>query len=386
AVDHLQIARELGPLIESCSDEIERIRDLPDNLFERLIEHDLFRLVQPRDYGGAEVSPLEIVRFIEEIGRHDASTAWCLGQNNICGAIAAWMEPDAAREVFSSPRQILAWGPGPGEAHAVPGGYRLSGRFDFASGSRHATWLGAHVPVYLADGSRKPAVDGSTTPYTLLFPRESVEVKDTWQVIGLKGTGSDSYVVEDLFVPEHRVVARHLSTPRRVAGRLYALTQSNLYASSFSGLALGIARAYIDDFVGRMRDTIPRGAARSRGHNHVVQSKVGQSEARLRSARAFLYETVEEIWSTVQSGADPSLDELVRLRLASTWATQQAREIIADLYLAAGALAIFESQPFERRFRDIHTVAQQIQGHAAHFETCGQILMGMKPDRSMFTF
>lgn len=384
--EHLQSVRELGPAIAAAADEIERIRDIPDALFDRLIERDLFRLLLPRAYGGAEIDPLRYMRILEEVAKSDASTAWCLGQNNVCSMVAAYLEPAVAKEIFDSPRAILAWGPGPGEARVTPGGYVLSGNFDFASGSRHATWLGAHVPVIEADGSRRAAADGSARLHTLLFPRAEAQVRDNWRVLGLRGTGSDSYSVAGVQVPESRTLVRDSSAQLRQKGPLYVFAQSHLYASGFAAIALGIGQACFDAFVGTMRDTVPRGARRSRGANNVVQSEVAQSEARLRSSRMFLRGSLEEIWSGVVRSGAMTDEQRLTIRLASTWAIQQAREAVTALYMAAGALAIFESQPFERRFRDIHTLSQQLQGHAAHFETVGQIRMGMKPERSLFTF
>ncbi len=142
----------------------------------------------------------------------------------------------------------------------------------------------------------------------------------------------------------------------------------------------------MDSFVHDMRDTTPRGASRTRGESHVMQAHVGMNEARLRSARLFLLDSVSEIWLEAEKTGVVTQDQLVTIRMASTWAIQSAREVVATLYGAAGALAIFNSRPFERRFRDIHTVTQQIQGHPAHFETIGQILLGREPDRPMFTF
>lgn len=382
----LESVRELGPAIAAAADEIERLRDIPDALFERLIERDLFRLLLPREYGGAEIDPPRYLRILEEVAKSDASTAWCLGQNNVCSMVAAYLAPAAAMEIFDSPRAILAWGPGPGEARVTPGGYLLTGNFDFASGSRHATWLGAHVPVVEADGSRRTAADGSTKLHTLLFPRSEAQVRDNWRVLGLRGTGSDSYSVAGVRVAESRTLVRDNSAKLRQKGPLYVFAQSHLYASGFAAVALGIGQACLDAFVGTMRDTVPRGASRSRGANNVVQSEVAQSEARLRSSRMFLFGSLEEIWSGVVRSGALTDEQRLTIRLASTWAIQQAREAVTVLYMAAGALAIFESQPFERRFRDIHALTQQMQGHAAHFETVGQIRMGIKPERSMFTF
>lgn len=378
--------RTLAPAISDAGDTIDRTNDLPPALFAALRKRDLFRLVQPRDYGGIELDPPSLMQVCEEVAKHDASTAWCLGQTNICGYVAAFLPPETVRTIFGARTGIVAWGPGPAQAHVVPGGYRLTGKFDFASGSRLATWLGAHVPVIEADGSRRMGPDGKPTITTLLFPKESAEVRDTWQVMGLRGTGSDSYTVNDLFVPDSYSLHRSPDVRPRVAGKLYVFTQSTLYAPSFAGIAMGIARAYMDAFIRDMRDTTPRGAARSRGDNNVMQATVGRSEATLRAARTYLLTEVAEIWDQAQSQDVLAQDQLMRIRMASTWAIQAAKQVVADMWTATGALAIFNVHGFERRFRDIHTVTQQFQGHPAHFETVGQILLGREPDRPMFTF
>jgi alkylation response protein AidB-like acyl-CoA dehydrogenase len=384
--DYLGRVRALAPAIAESAAEIDRTRNLPPALFSELRANNLFRLVQPSDYGGVELDPPSLLQVVEEVAKHDASTAWCLGQTNICAYVAAFLPPEAVHTIFGPQTGIVAWGPGPAQAQVVPGGYRLTGKFDFASGSRLATWLGGHVPVIEADGSRRVGPDGKPTITSLLFPKESAEVRDTWQVMGLRGTGSDSYSVTDLFVPEEYSLHRDPRVRPRVAGKLYVFTQSTLYAPSFAGIAFGIARAFIDAFVADMKDTTPRGASRTRGENHVIQSTLGQSEARLRSARTYLLSEVASIWADAQQQEVLSTDQLMRLRMASTWGIQSARQVVADMYTAVGALAIFDIQPFERRFRDIHTVTQQFQGQPAHFETVGQVLLGREPDRPMFTF
>ncbi|MGA3001039.1 MAG: acyl-CoA dehydrogenase family protein [Acetobacteraceae bacterium] len=384
--DYIQRVRDLGLMIDAAADTIDATRDLPPQLFAALRACGLFRLVQPTEYGGAELDPPSLVQVIEAVAQHDASTAWCLGQTNICAMTSAYLEPAVAQDIFGPDTGILAWGPGPGEARVVAGGFEVSGKFDFASGSRLASFLGAHVPVIEPDGTRRLGANGKPMTYTMFFPKRAALVRDTWQVMGLRGTGSDSYTLTNLFVPEAYSLPRYTARQPRVSGKLYVFTPSTLYASSFAGIALGIARAVMDAFVKDVKDTTPRGASRTRGENHVIQSQVAQNEARLRSARMFLLGSVSDIWDEAQNTGELTEEQLVTIRMASTWAIQCAREVVAQLYGAAGALAIFNSRPFERRFRDIHTVTQQIQGHPAHFETVGQILLGREPDRPMFTF
>ena len=385
-IDYLRRARDIGPAIDAAANEIEHLRDLPATLFAALRERGLFRLVQPENNGGAELDPPSLIQVIEEIASRDASTAWCVGQTNICALTAAYLEPAVVADIFGPDTGILAWGPGPGEAKVVPGGYRLTGNFDFASGSRLASWLGAHVPVIEPDGSKRIGQDGKPLSATMFFRKNTVEVRDTWQTMGLRGTGSDSYSAKDLFVPEAYTMRRDGSAKPRAKGELYVFTPSTLYAGSFAGIALGIARSVMTSFVKEAAGAVPRGGSRSRADSHVMQSHVGWNEARLRAARTFLLTSVYDIWQDARTRGHLTQEDLITIRMASTFAIQSAKQVVATLYEAAGAMAIFDARPFERRFRDIHTVTQQIQGHPEHFETVGQVLLGRTPDRPLFTF
>jgi indole-3-acetate monooxygenase len=386
-LDYLRRARELGPELDAAAEEIEQRRELPEAIVEALVERGLFRLLLPRTLGGAELRPAAYVSVIEEVAKHDASAAWCLGQACGCTMTSAYLDPAVAREIFGGKRGIVAWGPpGPAEARAVPGGYRLTGTWSFASGSHHATWLGAHVAILDPNGAPQLRLDSGPVVRTLLFPKASASLTDIWHVIGLRGTGSDSYTVTDLFVPEKHTVLRENAAKPRQPGLLYAFSSSNIYASGFAGVALGIARSALDAFIELARDKIPRGAKRTLRDNNVVQAQVSQSEARLCGARAFLLGSLDEIWRDVSGSERLTMDHNTTIRLASTWAIHQARDVVDMAYHAAGATAIFESNPFERRFRDIHTVIQQYQGRQAHFETVGQALLGLEPEGAMFTF
>ena len=385
--EYLRRAQELGPELDAAAEEIEQRRELPEAIIEALVERGLFRLLLPRTLGGAELRPAAYVSVIEEVAKHDASTAWCLGQACGCTMTSAYLDPAVAREIFGGKRGIVAWGPpGPAEAHAVPGGYRLTGTWSFASSSHHATWLGAHVAILDPNGVLQLRPDGGRAMRTLLFPKASASLTDIWHVIGLRGTGSDSYTVTDLFVPEKYTVLRENAAKAHQTGLLYAFSSSNIYASGFAAVALGIARSALDAFVELARDKIPRGAKRTLRDNNVVQAQVSQSEARLCAARAFLLGSLDEIWRDVSGSRRLTMDHNTTIRLASTWAIHQARDVVDRAYHAAGATAIFENNPFERRFRDVHTVIQQYQGRQAHFETVGQVLLGLEPEGGMFTF
>jgi alkylation response protein AidB-like acyl-CoA dehydrogenase len=209
---------------------------------------------------------------------------------------------------------------------------------------------------------------------------------DIWHVVGLRGTGSDRYSVTDLFIPESYTVLRDPEIAPRQPGRLYCFNSSNLYAAGVAGVALGIARGMIADFTKLATQKVPRGAHHRLCENQVIQSQLAQAEARLRSARAFLMTVFAETWEAVGKTGELSLEQNTMIRLASTWAIHQAREVVNTLYHGAGATAIFDDHPFERRFRDMHTALQQAQGRQAHYETIGRVLFGLAPDTTMFAF
>jgi alkylation response protein AidB-like acyl-CoA dehydrogenase len=386
-VDYLQRAREIAPMLARASAEIEERRELPEWIVEALIERGFFRMLLPRSLGGGELDPLIYVQVLEEIAKADPSTAWCLGQNSGCSMTAPYLDPAVAREIFGPARGILAWGPelpGAGRGVAVEGGIRVTGRWGFATGSRHATWLGAHVPIFEPDGAPRLNPNGRPFVRTVLFPKSNAEIIDNWHVIGLRGTGSDSYRVEELFVPQKYTASRDNEAERREPGLLYRFTSGMIYAASFSNVSLGIARGALDAFTVLARDKIARGASGTLRENNVVQSQVAQCEARLRSSRAFIHETLAEMWEEAERRGEFLYDQHVRLRLATTWAIHQARDVVATVYGAAGSTAVFNENPFERRLRDIHAGTQQGQGRPIHFETVGQVLLGLPPQGRMF--
>ena len=370
-IDFVARARALAPEIVAVASEIEQRRELPAPLVQRLIEGGFFRLLQPRSLGGAELPPVIFAQVTEALAEADASTAWCVGQNNGCAMSAAYLSEAAAREIFGPPTGILAWGPpgAPYEAQPVEGGYRISGTWRFASGSHHASWLGAHMRI-----------EGRKAQRTMLFPKSSVRMVDIWHTVGLRGTGSDEYVIKDLFIPDHHSFARDDPRERRETGLLYRFTSNQLYSAGFAGVALGIARATISDFLDLPANKTSRGATRPMRENNVVQSQLAQCEAQVRSARAFLHQVHQDAWRTVQQTGEQTAEQRMLIRLASTWAIQQSRAAVNTLYHATGSAAVFEANPFERRLRDIHTVAQQSQGRQLHYETCGQIMFGLEPE------
>ena len=378
-------SRELAPLIESSAVEGERVRRLPEPLVTALHDAGLYRLLLPRALDGAELDPVGFTRVMEAVSRADASTAWCLCQASGCTMITGYVAPEVAREIFGDRRAVLAWGPSPdGRAVLADGGYRVSGTFTFVSGCRQATWLGGQCTVHERSGAPRRRPDGSVEARWVLFPAAQAAIVDTWQVIGLRATGSDSFTVLDLFVPQEHSAARDDPAERRLGAPLYCFPTTSLYASGFAGVALGNARSMLDAFVNLAQAKRPRGLTQPLRESAVIQSELARSEARVGAARALLLTSLDDVWRGVVETGRLELGERVRIRLAATHAITEATAAVDWAYHAAGATAIFDAHPFERRFRDAHTVAQQVQGRQTHFETVGRVLLGLEPDTTAF--
>ena len=377
-------ARELVPLLDRAGDRIERDRCIPDDVLDALHDARLFRLLIPRSCDGEEVEPATLFQVTEAIAQGDASVAWCLGQASGVSLAAAYVKPEVARTVLGDKRAVMACGPNNPKPKAVvcEGGYRVTGEWGFASGSPHAAWLLGHSTVCEPDGTPRLGPDGKPLPLrSMIFPKSSASMRDDWNVMGLKGTGSVSYAVNDLFVPGDFSFTRESDEDRREPGPLYRFSMFNMFGVGFSGVALGIARRALDDFIKLAMTKKPYAAPTLLCDNNTIQAQVGLSEARLQSSRSYVIETYRKFHDSVAQGLRFTPEMRMTNRIMTCYAIQQAREVMNFVYHAAGATAIFENNPFERRFRDLHTVTQQGQAQFSNFELLGQILMGKTPTR-----
>ncbi len=371
----IERARAMAPLIARDADEIERTRQLTPGVVAALIENGLYRVLLPQSLGGTE-APIEVfMQMQEEIAKADASTAWCLGQCTVCAMIAASLDHDTAHEIFNAGPGILAWGAIAHEARAVEGGYRVTARWDFASGSRQASWLGAHVRILGADGKPRKNADGSPEVRTILFPVASAKLHDVWQAIGLAGTGTDSYEVVDLFIPERFTAFRDVPSALREKGPLYKIGTGSTFSLGFAAVSLGVARATLDAAIALARAKHQSLAAHAMRDNQAVQGLIGRTEGDLRAARAYLYATANAMWRDLGATGEFGAAHRSAVRLAATWTIHQSAKVVDAAYHMAGATAVFRSNPFERRFRDMHAIAQQIQARDTHYEDVGKAIL-----------
>ena len=379
-------ARGLIPLIAGATDRIERDRAIPPDVLDAMHEARLFRMLIPASIGGEEVEPATFFHVMEAIAMADASVAWCLGQNSGVSVAAAYLDPAVAREMFGHPRAAAATGaPSPhAKAIVTDGGYRVTGHWHFASGSRHAQWIGGHATICEPDGSPRLGANGKPLEQrTMFFPRAKAAITDTWQVIGLRGTGSDDYAVTDLFVPDAYSFTRESDADRRETGPLYKFSIFNLFGMAFCAVALGIAQAVLNDFIALAKAKKSHSSGTLLAGNNLIQTQVGLSHAKLGAARAYVLDGYAQLFEQATGGDKLSFAQRLACRGMTCFAIQQAREVVDFAYHAAGAGAIFEKNPFERRFRDLHTVTQQSQAHMENFEALGQSLLGIEPARKL---
>jgi indole-3-acetate monooxygenase len=377
--DAVTEAIQVAKLLATKADEIERTRRFPAPVNEALVESGMLRMLLPKMYGGGEIEPGTYLRAVIALAKGDGSVAWNVFVANSAALIAPFLPEASARLIFDDPAALIAWGPPNGQgAKVVEGGYLINGTWDFASGCRQATWMGAHGPVFEADGAPRLNAQGKPLIRTWLFPLDQAERHDVWNPIGLRGTASDSYTVRDLFVPEAFSSTREHPEEREISGPLYAFTMQGLYAVGVAGVALGLARAMLEDFKILAAEKTPRGRPRL-AEGSMTQADFARAEARVGSAEAYALSVLAEIYGRADDWEIINFEDRARVRLICSNAIQASIDAADWAHRAAGVSAIFPGSPFERRFRDIHTLSQQIQARAAHFEAVGQVLLGEAP-------
>jgi indole-3-acetate monooxygenase len=370
-------AKGLQALIDEHGPEIDRRREVTPEVVQALVANDMLRLLLPRSLGGQEIGLLEFCKVNETIAWSDASVGWFVNQSNVsAGTSAASMPHDAALKMFHGPTEGLAWGAKHGNSRAirVEGGYRLTGTWSFASGGRHTRLLGAHSAVQNPDGTPHMRY-GRPDDRSFIFLRSDAKITDDWYVLGLRGTGSDTYTVEDLFIPDAHAPARDVPEERREPGPLYVIGSTLLYACGFCSVTIGLARRMLDLYIGLARGRQSRAASTVMAKNNAIQREVAILEARLSAARAFLHEAANAVYDAASANA-LDVDTRIRLRLATTWGMNEATEVSIACYRGAGTGAILDSGLFERRFRDAMSASQHLQAMWPHAEMVGRHLIG----------
>ena len=379
---YIDKARELAALVAQNTDRINEQRKIPTDVSNEIADAGFFRLLMPRNLGGAQLDHPDFLRIVQIFAEADGSVGWSMNQNNVFATYSTRMNDKTREEIYSNPRAVITNGPPVARSRAieVDGGYSLSGRWNFSSGSDHATWIAALTPVQDTgdNGASQAEMVSRDDMWILLIPKDEVDMVNNWQVNGLRGTASWGFEADGLFVPKHRTY--HPLSPPREDGGVYRIPISLLFASGFGTVALGAARAALDaakelanrKVPGNMNPNTPLLRDWS-----TTQRQVGEAEAIWHSARAFVREAAGAVWKTVAAGEPLTLSQRIHMRLASTHANRKAADVVDIAYTLCGSSAIFESNPVQRRFQDVHVINQQVQGRLTHYDTAGQFFLGM---------
>ena len=381
----LEIARALSPRIRARSDEIEAARQLPKDLVLEIADAGLFKVAVSKADGGLGADIVTTLRVIEEVARADGSTGWCVAMGINTFRQSAQLGAEVRREIFhSDPVGVSAGSANPrGRAVAVPGGYRVTGHWFFASGCMHSSAVHGACKVFDGDAPRIGPTGDQEVRIAFFYPKSLARIIDTWNVSGMRGTGSHDIEVDDLFVPEERTFSA-AERRARVTGPMNRMHGFDLAGCGFCCVGLGVARAAIDEFVELANRKVPRGSSDLLRDRVMVQAQVGEAEAVLRAGRALLFDVVEAMWQTVLAAQPITERQRADLRLAMTHAAQCAARATHMVCAAAGTTSIFTSSPLERYARDAEVVTRHNQLQYVNYEAVGRTALGLESNSPLF--
>lgn len=377
--DLLAATTALLPLIRESRDEIEGQRRVSESVVQGMADAGIFKAFYPRSLGGLEVDPMTLMEVVEEISRVDGSVGWCAMITSGAGWLAGGLKHQVAAELFGQPPDIRLAGTiiPRGEALPVDGGYRVSGHFTFASGIDYANWLMVLCRIFDGNG---PIVTAQGIPQTVMafVPIGEADVRDTWTAVGLCATGSHDFHLDDAFIPFERSYS--LSQPPNQPGPLFNPRTFLAFAGgTLSACLLGIGRGAMDTFLESVAGSGTNMSPTHLQDRPAVHAAVGQAEASLSSARAYLFDAVEKVWEVASDAKSDPTQKIAQVRLAIANAFRESARAVDLLFEAAGTTAVFQSHPMERYHRDIHVAAKQWLGNASNFDLAGQALLGLKP-------
>jgi alkylation response protein AidB-like acyl-CoA dehydrogenase len=377
--DIVTAAIRLAPAVRAASDEAERTRQTPPALAEAITKAGIYQMYLPRSMGGPETPPLTAFRVVEELSKADGSVGWCAMIATAISLNAGRLPVDVGRELAGTPADYRGAGSARvgGKAWETAGGYRVKGRWNFASGIQNANWL--YCTCVMMDGDTpRVAVAGAPVLRAVWVPGDQVTIVDTWSVMGMRGTGSQDFTVDDVFVPAARSCLS--DAPPCETGHLF--NQRAWYVALWTpsaANALGIARGAIDslaEIATTEASTLSTQLLRDRP---MVQARIGEAEAIVNAARAYVFDTVGVLWDTLCAGKEPSDREIAQARLALVHAMHESVRAVDKVFHAAGTNAIYTRLPLERAFRDVHVAMQHGAALPVYFEAAGKVLMGLRP-------
>jgi indole-3-acetate monooxygenase len=381
----IDAAREIAPIIREHNEEAERERRLSQPVLKALRETGLLRMSTPRSLGGLETDPVTRALVVEEIGRHDSAAAWTLENPLDWAFFCARLPDEGVEEIYSGGADILiaAQFGRPLKATSTDGGYRISGRAPFVSNCYDADWISSTVLV----DDDEPAGD-EPEMRMVYFPSEECEIIDTWDVMGMRGTGSNDISVTDVYVPQSRTfpMVPDYEPGSHYRGPLYRLPLVGEAASGIPTPMLGVARRALDEVTELTRTKAPVGSSGLLKERASAQVQLGRAEAILRSGRLLLLHTLSDAWRRCVDGETHSLEQKAHLLLAMTHAMSSAVQAVELSCSIAGTTAFRATNPLERCFRDVQTMRHHVFASEQRYGTFGQVCLGVPPDFPVVAF
>ncbi|HEY2618682.1 MAG TPA: acyl-CoA dehydrogenase family protein [Acetobacteraceae bacterium] len=382
----VRAAAALQPMLRRYHDEIEREQRLSPALVEQLHAAGCYRMVIPRALGGLQVDPLTYLRVVELLAEGAGSVGWNVCNNSIGQLVTLGLPDEGVHEIYPSGHATVIAGTavqGGGQAVPVAGGYRISGRWTFGTGCQESTWMLGSFQI-LDNGIPRRRPDGGSLYWRAVFPRAEAEiVPGSWDVTGLRGTGSFDWAVKDVFLPERRAMV-HAGMPldnqwSRWPGITYALPSVCWVGPHHSSVITGIARAGIDALIALAVDKTPRGRTGLLSENPQVQDAVGRADAVLNAGRTYRSAMIAELWNTIAAGKETTLEQRARCRLASTYAADSAREAMDLVYRHGGSTSFKRESRLAECWRDLHVVGQTATVAPEWYPIGGRVYLGMDP-------
>ncbi|MEI6486176.1 MAG: acyl-CoA dehydrogenase family protein [Sphingomonadales bacterium] len=376
------VSADLLASIAARAADTEAQRRLPADLAAQLAQAGLFRLLVPKSLGGAEVDVATLFTTLESLGRADAATGWCVMIGGTTALLSAWLPDEHAREIWRDPHVITGGVFAPMGKAVVDGhDYIVSGRWAWGSGSANCSWLLGGA-IILDGGEMRRLPGGAPDHRMMVMRREEVELIDTWDALGLRGTGSGDLAAHNVRVPQGRSVSFLTDTPRH-DGPLYRFAPFGLLALGIAAVASGNALGALDDLKALAVAKKGQGSSRSLAERGVVQADYAAAHADLAAARALVLDEIAVAWDVVVAGDALDLPMRARLRLAATRLTQVAARVAAKMHELAGGTSVYASHPLGRRFRDAHVATQHVMVAPPTLELAGRVLLGLPADASM---
>jgi indole-3-acetate monooxygenase len=350
---------------------------LPENLVRELTRARFFFIFLPEAYGGLDLTPMTGLEVFEELARADASVAWCVWNGNTHWT-SAQLSPAAALTIHADPNVVTANSTrSSGQAQIVADGYRVDGRWSLVSGCELGTWMVLLCVVH-EDGTPRLTPAGVPETRFMLLPSDRCEIVDTWTVGGLRGTGNHDVAVRDAFVPT--AYGSGFADPYILPEPRYRIPPFCRVIPGLGAMALGIARTAIETFAEIAGAKTPQRTTQMLRDNPGAQIRISQAESLVRSARLFLFDSVDRLWSIVTATGEAPMEARAQVRLAASHAVANAVQAVDLLYVGAGATALYATCPLERAFRDVHAITQHIGVNPRVMETTGRVLFGLEPD------